>query len=230
MYKLLTRVAVIAGASIALAGCFDLTQALSIDSHGAGEYRTSIAAADALGEGLKSGKSDIVLGQNKNVATSTVIANDLVTRTSTIAFQSLSDLSLSAETVHLKVLGHSFFGLGPAHVMFHRAFKVRDAKRRQMHDDNDKTGQAVIASMFGNHFYAFSVSLPGSIDWIAPVTINGITVVPQITDSPDGGHTVIWRMPLTTMLEVDRLDFSVGFSAYGDFSEAESKPAKPKYT
>jgi hypothetical protein len=213
------RIALVAVASIALSGCFDLTQSVTIDRHGAGRYQVSIAASGMMGDALKNGKSQIDIGQNKNVVTSTVISNGLVTRTSRIDFHSLSDLSLSAEAMSLTVTGHSFFGLGPAHVVFHRVLKVSTARHAE---DVGQAGQAIVAGIFGDHVYSFSVTLPGSIDWIAPVKIDGVAVKPTVTGDFYNGHTITWRMPLATMIEADKIDFAVGFSAYGFFTDAQT--------
>ncbi len=78
--------------------------------------------------------------------------------------------------------------------------------------------------MFGDHTYAFSVWLPGTIDRAAPVRIGDRAIAPVVADAGDG-HTVTWRMKLTDMFLADRLDFDVDFSAHGDFHDATSRPA-----
>jgi hypothetical protein len=222
--RMFTRTALVAVASIALSGCFDLTQSVALDRHGAGRYQVSIAASGMIGEALKSGKSDLDVGQNKNVQTSTLIANGTTTRTSKVDFASLSDLSLAAETISLTVTGHDLLGLGPTHAVFRRNFHVSDAKKRQGEDSaNDATAQSMMTSIFGNHFYQFSVTLPGSIDWIAPVRVNGVQIKPTVTGDFYNGHTITWRMPLIDLFQTQDVGFSVGFSAIGSFADAQTR-------
>jgi hypothetical protein len=158
------------------------------------------------------------------VHTTTVIENGVTTRTSTIPFHSLSDLSLSSETVAVHVTGKDLFGLGATHAIFRRSFHVGDAKKSMGRDDNDDaTARSVVESLFGNHFYAFSVTLPGTIEWIAPVHAGDVEIKPAISGD---GHTVTWRMPLEDMITSRNLNFSVGFSTWSSIAEAQSKPGK----
>lgn len=224
MLKSFARFAVLAVASIALAGCFDLTQSVSLDKDGAGQYRMAISATGFVGTAIKNGKSKMDVGDNANVHTTTVIENGVTTRTSTIPFHSLSDLSLSSETVAVHVTGRGFFGLGPTHAIFRRSFRIGDAKKSLgRNDDNDATAQGIIQSIFGNHFYQFSVTLPGTVDWIAPVRAGDAEIKPMISGD---GHTITWRMPLEDMIEARNLNFSVGFSTWGSIAEAQSRPGK----
>jgi hypothetical protein len=226
--KMFTRAIVVAAASIALSGCFDLTQSIAIDRHGAGYYQVTMAASGLVGEALKSGKSDLDIGQNKNVQTSTVIANGVTTRTSKIDFASLSDLSLSAESMSLTVMDHDFLGIGAAHVVFRRNFHISDAKKNIDKDDSDgAAAQSMMASIFGNHFYEFSITLPGSIEWIAPVRIDGVEIKPTVTGDFYNGHTITWRMPLIDLFQTKDVGFSVGFSAMGSIADAQTRAAKP---
>lgn len=224
--KIFTRAILIAVASIALSGCFDLTQSVSLGKDGAGEYRMAVSATGFVGGALKNGKSNIDIGDNANVHTTTVIENGVTTRTSTIPFHSLSDLSLSSETVAVHVTGHTLFGLGPTHAIFRRSFRVGDAKKSVEHGDNDDAAaQGIIQSIFGNHFYTFSVTLPGTIDWIAPLRAGEVEIKPAIS-----GNTITWRMPLEDMIEARNLNFSVGFTSWGSIGEAQSKPGHKQET
>ena len=223
--KSFLRLAVLAVASIALAGCFDLTQSVSLDKDGAGQYKLAISATGFVGGAIKNGKSKVDIGgDNADARSVVVVENGVTTRTSTIPFHSLSDLSLSSETVAVHVTGKSLLGLGATHAIFRRTFHVGDAKKSMQHDENDDaTARSVVESLFGNHFYTFSVTLPGSIDWIAPVHAGDVQIKPVISGD---GHTVTWRMPLEDMIMSRNLNFSVGFSTWGSIAEAQSKPGK----
>ncbi|MGA9795953.1 MAG: hypothetical protein WBQ17_10520 [Rhizomicrobium sp.] len=220
--KMFVRAMLVAVASIALSGCFDLTQSVSLRKDGGGEYRVAVSATGFVGGALKNGKSKFDVGDNPTARTTTAIENGVTTRTSTIPFHSLSDLSLSSETVAVHVTGHSLFGLGATHAIFRRSFRVGDAKKSVEHnDDDDAAAQGVLSSIFGNHFYTFRVTLPGTVDWIAPVYAGDARIKPVIA-----GSTIIWRMPLEDMIEARDLRFSIGFSTWGLLTDAQSKPAR----
>ena len=211
--------------SVGLSGCFDLTQTVATDRHGAGRYQIALTAKGLVGEALK--ERPVALEKQDRAVTTTREEDGKVTQTSTVTFKSLSDLRLSDEVMSLRVLGHSFLGLGPAHVRFRRTFLVDNARRAnadRMGREGDMGGQ-VLASMFGDHTYSFSVTVPGSILRIAPVKLGDHTVVtPTVTGDFYHGHTITWAMPLDRMLAHKMLSFEVDFSAYGSFSDAQSMP------
>jgi len=210
-------------AAIGLSGCFDLSQSVAINRDGSGRYQFAIAARGVVGDALKDGKSNIHIGHLENVRTQTVIVDGKVTQTSTSDFKQLSDLSLSNEAIAIKVRGHDLFGLGQTHAVFRRIFLVDNARRARQRDDDDNAGAAVLASIFGDHVYAFSVHLPGQIDWIAPVWAGGVEVKPQVSGDDSHGYTITWRMPLASMIQTKAMRFSVGFSAYGALSDSETR-------
>jgi hypothetical protein len=84
-------------------------------------------------------------------------------------------------------------------------------------------GRAILSGMFGEHEYSFSVTLPGSIDRIAPLKVNGVEVKPDVSGDFYHGHTIVWRMPLALMLEAKRLDFEADFSALGSFADVRTR-------
>jgi hypothetical protein len=210
---------------LALSGCFDLTQKLSIGRDGAGRYQIAITANGLLGEALKDNKSALQLKQNK-VRTRTVAKNGTVTQTATIDFQSLSALHLSDESLSLTNHGASWFGLGPSHVTFRRVFLVDRARRenapRQAVDN--KFGAELAQTMFGDHVYVFSATVPGSVEHAATIHIGHAIIQPRIVADGVTAQTVTWRMPLYTMLQAKLLTFEIDFSAYGSFPDAQSLP------
>ena len=210
-------------AGFGLSGCFDLSQSVAINRDGSGRYQFAIAARGVVGDALKDGKSDIHIGHLDNARTRTIIADGKVTQTSTADFKQLSDLRLSNEDIAIKVRGHDLFGLGQTHAVFRRIFLVDNERRARQRDDNSASGEAVIASIFGDHVYAFSVHLPGQVDWIAPVWAGNIEVKPEVTGDDSHGYTITWRMPLASMIETKTMRFSVGFSAYGTLSDSETR-------
>jgi len=211
-------------AAIGLSGCFDLDQSVAINRDGSGRYEVSVAARGVVGEALQNGKTNINIGHNQNVRTRKTIQDGKVTQTSIIDFKQLSDLSLSSESIAIKVRGHDLFGLGQTHAIFRRVFLVDHARREQGHDNSDDdAGKGILVSIFGDHTYAFRVSLPGSIDWIAPVWVGDTQVIPQVSGDSTRGYTIVWRMPLASMLMAKSVHFSVGFSVYGALSDSETR-------
>lgn len=220
------KAALFACLALGLSGCFDLNQSVWINRDGSGHYDMTIAAGGAFGEALRKGKSDMHVGHNPALPThiKTVVMNGKTVQTAVVDFKQLSDLSLSNESVAVKVRGHDLFGLGSTRAVFRRTFFVNNEMRKRQHNDgnSDDAGQAIIASMFGDHVYAFSVHLPGSIDWIAPVYADGTEVKPDVR-ADSAGYTITWTMPLTSMIQTKAMHFSVGFSAYGAIGDSETR-------
>jgi hypothetical protein len=212
---------------LALSGCFDLTQKLSIGRDGAGRYQIAVTANGLLGEALKDNKSALHLKQNK-VKTRTIAKNGNVTQTATMDFKSLSNLKLSDEALSLTNRGASWFGLGPSHVTFRRTFLVDRARRENAprHQADDKFGTELAQTMFGDHVYVFSVTVPGTVEHANTLHVGHSTIQPRIVADGVTAHTVTWRMPLYTMLQAKLLTFEIDFSAYGSFPDAQSLPVE----
>ena len=207
--------------AIGLSGCFDLSQRVAINREGGGTYAVEIAANGIVGDGLDRHHADVDIGDNRAV-TRVSHRGDRTVQTSEIAFNDLSDLKLSDETISLHVKGKKFLGLGGTEVNFHRSFRVDSARHHHDEDDGDHIGHDVLTSMFGDHAYTFSVWLPGSIEHVAPVVVRGRPIYPQVW-SDRYGHTIIWKMKLVDMFLADRLDFDVDFVAHGDFHDTETR-------
>jgi hypothetical protein len=226
--KPVARATVIIACSLALSACFDLTQKLSIGRTGGGSYEIAITAQGLLGEALKDKRESALDLKENRVKTRVVSTDGKTTQIAVMKFNSLSDLRLSDESLSLRNHGRSWFGLGPSHVTFRRTFLVDRARRENTRghgDEGDRFRTELGQTMFGDHAYVFSVTLPGSIDRAAPVKIGRAMIKPQITGDMLHGHTVTWRMPLYTMLQAKLLTFEVDFSAYGSFPDAQSLPA-----
>jgi hypothetical protein len=213
--------------SLALSGCFDLAQRVSIDRDGSGHYQIAITAQGIVGEALKEKPVTLDAQKSNHVATATTEKNGRVTQVSTVAFAKLSDLKLSDEAISLHVMDRSFFGLGPTHVRFRRTFLVNNARRDnqgRVGGSDDEVGSQIMASVFGDHTYVFAVSVPGSILSAAPVKLGDAVVTPTITGDFYHGHIVTWTMPLYQALGQKMLTFQVDFSAWGSFADAQTTP------
>jgi hypothetical protein len=223
LHKFCKMVPLAAILALGLSGCFDLSQSVAINRDGSGRYDTAISARGVVGEALKNGKTDIHIGGSRDVHRHSVIQDGKVTETSSVDFKQLSDISLSNDSIAIKVRGHDLFGLGQTHAVFRRIFLVDHERRARQHDGDDNGGQAVLASIFGDHTYVFSVHLPGAIDWIAPVWAGDTQVKPDISGNDTAGYTITWRMPLVDMIQSKALHFSVGFSSYGALTDSETR-------
>lgn len=219
---ILIRVAVVSITAVALSGCFDLAQRVAIDRDGSGQIETTVSAGGLVGEALKS-KSSNLLGENRS-ATSVTDANGVVTQRSRADFKALSDLVFQDQVISLSSRGSSFFGLGPSEMTFRRSFHVDRARAEHAEDHkaSGDLGAQVAQSILGNHTYVFSVTLPGSIERIAPITIGGQTIEPSVTGD-FFQHTITWRMPLYQLVNARALNFEVDFSAYGTFTAAQTR-------
>jgi len=213
-------------ACMGLGGCFDLVQNVGISRDGTGHYQTSVSAQGIVGEALKNEK--IVDTTHNRAEMTTTAVNGKVTRTADIAFRSLSDLALSNETMSLTVKGRDFFGLGPAHVAYRCTFLVDKAKNSHASGDDrmnggNGIGAQIAQSILGDHTYSFSITVPGSVERVAPVVVGDQIYRPEVSGDFYHGHTVTWRLPLAALIDTKALDFEVDFSAYGLFSDSKSK-------
>lgn len=212
-------------AAVALSGCFDLTQKIAIGRNGGGRYEASIAAGGIVGEGLRDRHGRTDLAGNNHALTVTRESNGIVTQTSSVDFKSLSDLNFSDQSISLTERGHALFGLGPAEMTFRRSFLVDRARREHAGDDaqSGRLGREIAQSLLGNRTYVFSVTLPGSIERIAPIVIGSMAIRPEITGDFINGHTITWRMPLYMLVDAHALNFEVDFSAYGWFGDVTTR-------
>lgn len=216
--------------ALGLSGCFDLSQSVAIGRTGAGQYNVAVSAGGLVGRAMRDNHDAITIGRGNAkdnvVKTQTRSQDGKVTQTSTIAFKSLSDLHLGDDVMSLRVKHRDFWGLGPAHVVFRRTVLVGNARAAQAreHDMGNDLGHDVLQTMFGDHTYVFAVTVPGSIEKIAPLRIGGRTITPKVTGDFYHGHTITWRMPLADMLSAKMLSFEVDFSAFGTFTDAQSVP------
>lgn len=206
--------------SLILAGCFDLDQKIALNRDGSGIYEVTITAEGLIGDALK--KERIISDAKQPVQSTAVVKNGQVVHTERVSFSQLSDLNVADEEVALSVHGRDFFGLGPAHMTFRRTARNADmeAEKSRSHDKDEGAGTA-LAALFGNHTYTFSVTLPGSIDYIAPVKLDGVVVEPEVTGDYLQ-HTVTWRMPMSMMLSAKAATFAIDFTAFGTFADAHS--------
>jgi hypothetical protein len=222
--KSLTRVVLPVILAASLAGCFDLSQNVSVGRDGTGHYRVAVAAEGFIGQALKS-KSDKDLVGGNPARTTTSDINGRVTRVSVVDFKSLSDLKLGEEAMSIVTHGRGFFGFGSTHATFRYTFAVDRARRAHGGDSgSDEAGKQFLAGMLGNHSYSFTVTLPGSIEHIAPVWVGNTEIKPSVSGDFYHGHTITWTMPIATLFSAKDLTFEVDYSAWGSFTDAHSQP------
>ena len=217
------RSAALCVVAIGLSGCFDLTQKVALGRDGSGWYEATISAEGIVGEALRNKNANNLAGENR-AATTTSDLNGRFTQRSVVGFKSLSNLAFSDQRISLTVRDRSLLGLGPSEVTFRRSFAVDRA--RAEHEDQDQPsgmGRQIAQSLLGDHTYVFSVTLPGSIERIAPIVVGGMTIRPELSGDFYHGHTITWRMPLYLMTMAHALVFEVDFSAYGWFADAATR-------
>ena len=207
--------------SFALTGCFDLDQKMALNRDGSGNYEVTLTAEGMLGEALK---NEVLISESEGkVQRETKIVQGRAVHRERIAFAKLSDLSLADEDVTLSLRGGDLFGLLPKRATFRRVVNSADVRSKKSPEDKDDT--AALAAVFGDHTYSFSLTLPGSIDRVAPLKVGGVTIQPEVTGD-FFRHTVTWRMPLYMMFAEDSVVFAVDFSAYGTFTDSRSRPKR----
>jgi hypothetical protein len=196
---------------------------------GTGHYRVAVAAEGFIGQALKSKSDKDLIGGNPAHTTTSDI-NGRVTRISVADFKSLSDLKLGEEAMSIVTHGRGFFGFGATRATFRYTFAVDRARRAHGGDSggdsggDEQTGKQILASMFGNHSYSFTVTLPGSIAHIAPVWVGNTEIKPTVTGDFYHGHTITWTMPIATLFSAKDLTFEVDYTAWGSFTDAHSQP------
>jgi hypothetical protein len=223
--KSLLRMVTPVAMAVALTGCFDLDQNVSVGRDGAGHYQVAITADGFIGSALKSNSPKDDLTAGNRAQTEIHDNNGRVTRISTVDFKSLGDLKLGDEAMSIDTHGADFFGIGSTHATFRYVFSIDRAKREHAKDaggDSDM-GKQILQSMFGGHTYVFRVTLPGSIEKIAPVRIGDEEIKPEVTGDFYNCHTITWRMPLATLFAAKDLVFDIDYSAYGSFQSAHSQ-------
>lgn len=215
---LAATVMVVAG--LGLSGCLDLVQTVSVDRAGAGRYQIAATAQGFVGEALKNEK---LVNKQNHAVMATTTAGGKVTRTATVDFKSLSDLAFSDETMSLTVKSRDLFGLGPSHVAFVANVMIDKAKHenRQAEAANN-VGEEVAQSILGDHTYAFTVTVPGSVEYASPITLGKDTYQPAVTGD-FFGHTVTWKIPLYALVTSQAVNFEVDFWAWGTFSNTKSQ-------
>jgi hypothetical protein len=177
--------------------------------------------ADAM-KSAKDDKSNNPLAPNKATVTTSAL-NGKVTKTATADFKSLSDLTFKNERMSLKVLNAGFLGITPKLVRFRHSFAVGNARaeRSGLSKSDEQTGQQMLAGLLGNHRYSFSVTVPGTIERIAPLNVGGVFIPAEVTGDY-WHHTVTWTMPLTRMITAKDVVVEVDFSAIGSFADAQT--------
>jgi hypothetical protein len=207
-------------ATLLLTGCFDLDQKIALNRDGSGSYEVAVTAEGMIGEALE--KEHLISDTKQPVQSETEVRNGKIIHRERMSFVQISDLSLADEDVALTVRGRDFFGLGPTHVTFKRVVHSNDVEKAHTHDKDEDAG-AALAMLFGNHIYTFSLTLPGSIERIAPLKIGDVTIEPEVTGDFYHGHTVTWRLPMHMMFAEDAVAFTVDFSAIGSFADSRSR-------
>lgn len=212
---------VLAFASTGLSGCFDLSQRVAIGRDGSGRYDIAASGQGVVGQALRNEK--IVDTAHKDADLVTTVCDGMTIRRASIAFQSLSDLFLADETMSLSVKRRDLLGLGPAHAAIRCEFPVGSARRARSANANG-IGEQIARSVLGDHFYSFAVTVPGSVEYAAPVVAGGETYQPAVTGDFYRGRTVLWRIPLYALVDTQLLDFAADFAAFGSFVDAQTRP------
>ena len=220
LHRSWTLAAALSLAAVGLSGCFDLVQDVTVGRDGTGTYHIALTSQGIVGEGLKT--ASIIDTTRNRARMTTSIVNGRVTRSADVAFASLGDLALSNETMGVTITHRDWFGLGATHAAFRCNFRVDEAKKS---NPGSTMGRQLAQSILGDHFYSFSVTVPGSIERIAPLKIGDDTIQPSVTGDFYHGHTVTWRLPLADLMDAGALAFEVDYVAFGSFRDSRTRAA-----
>lgn len=212
--------AIVIVAGIGLSGCLDVLQTVGVDRSGTGRYQIAVSAQGFVGQALKNEK---LVNKQNHATWTTSDVNGKVTRMATVDFKSLSELSFSDEVMSLHVTGRDLFGLGPSHVAFVANVMIDKAKHENPQIQlADNVGQQVAQSILGDHTYAFTITVPGSIERAQPIVLGGESYAPTVTGD-FFSHTVTWKIPLYALVSSQAINFEVDFWAWGFFNDAKSQ-------
>lgn len=207
-------------AGMGLSGCLDVVQTVDVDRTGAGHYTVAASAQGFVGEALKNEK---LVNKQNHASLTTASFEGHVTRKAVVAFKSLSDLAFSDETMSLDVKSRDLFGLGPSDVAYVANVMIDKAKHEnQQVEATNNVGEEVAQSILGDHSYAFTVTVPGSVEYASPITLGKDTYQPTVTGD-FFGHTVTWKIPLYAIVSSQAVKFEVDFWAWGTFNNTRSQ-------
>ncbi|MDE2463027.1 MAG: hypothetical protein KGO02_04855 [Alphaproteobacteria bacterium] len=218
------RIVTCVSLALSLGGCFDIHQSLQVNRDGGGSYAVSVTAQGLVGEALA--EKPLRMSGLPSAEIFVDRMHGQVRQTTRVRFTGLDKLKLPDETISLRVLGHSFFGLGPAHVQLRQTLLLANARRMilAMTGQSSSSVAPGMVGRFQKDVYVFSVTLPGSVLRANPLKLDRYRIVPTIRGNFWNGHTVTWRVPLVLLLDRSILRFDVEFSAYGHFTDVVSLP------
>ncbi len=192
-----------------LSACFDIEHDVRLEADGSGRIQIALITDDVLP--ADTSFDTILKSPDGRTEVREYLDEGKFVHEETLAFTSLESVRLQDDSMSLVVRDRSFWGLGPARATFTRVMRPIGVA-----DDEFGLLQRVLA----DRTYRFSLTLPGRIQEIDPVRIDGLEAVPERE-----GNTITWRIPLGTLTQVEALTFRVQFTTYGDLEPSQSQEA-----
>lgn len=190
--------------ALVVGACFDIEHRMEITADGSGQIRITLATDDVLPEGTHI--DTILAGPDGRTEVHEHTENGRFFHEETLTFTTLNDVALQDDVMSLSVRDKILWGAGPAKATFTRTLRPVGAA-------GDSFG--VVQRLLADRTYTYSLTLPGWIEDVAPVRIDGLEAVPERE-----GNTVTWRIPLGVMARVDSITFRVDFATFGELKSA----------
>ena len=185
-------------ACLALAGCFDLEQDLTVKGSGAGDFQVILRIDPAFKDALQ---NETILGAQKApVEVTRSVKDGQYVQKERVTFNSLAELKLPNETLSIVSNGAELFGVGPKDLTLTRKVENSGA---------DTSSAGMMRTVFADRTYTFKVTLPGWIGKAYPLQIGDEQVSPQVN-----GSTVSWQIPMSKAITTNEMIYRVDFYAF----------------
>lgn len=191
-----SRVGVAIAASFLLSGCLDIAFDISLKGNGTGSIAVGTTFGPQLTELMKDDKTDtsdtFLAKYNKDAVISEDIVNNRLTRTETIDFKALSDVTLAGSSLEVSDLGQTAEGRYRQHIRF-----VPDADKDDEESDQDSKKTAAI---FKGYFFSTTIHVPCTVTEATPKAVGDTPIEARIENGTGGGATVSWKIPLDLLI------------------------------
>ena len=187
------RIAAVAAAALALAGCFDLELTLKLNGDGSGRLSTRAILAKEwvnLGAHAKPPESKL-LGAGRHVHRKSEIRNGQLVQEESTNFDNLSQLKgIEGGAIEVKSLGRTFWGAERTRVRW----VLHTSKRPSEAPAPDPR---ILDSVLGGHTLTMTMELPCTVTRAEEVKLNFAQVAPSVSRDLLQGSTVRWVVPLS---------------------------------
>ncbi len=196
------RAALALACAFVLTACFDIEHRVKIDGKGAGEILLTITSEQLLDEEVQF--ETLIESDDGETEVRQYVEDGKLVHEQFVEFDSINSLKLADQEMDVTVRDRMLWGFGPTRATF---------THRLIADDDDEDTD-VLLGFFEERTYTFSVTLPGIIEGVEPVMLDGIEVEPDRQ-----GNTLTWVIPMNALLSADDVVFQVNFIGFFKFED-----------